>query len=74
MADRGRKIVLAASDSESSEYMRCAWRQMLPATLPQHYARALGADWSSRNEVASDGQVPFPEHAMMGHLPILEEE
>ena len=34
----GKKIVLAASDSESSEYQRSIWRQMLLATLPSGFA------------------------------------
>ncbi len=59
MADRGKRIVLAASDSESSEYMRSAWRQMLLATLPARYARVMGTDWSSRNEIAGDGQAKY---------------
>lgn len=56
---RGRKIVLAASDSESSEYMRSAWRQMLLATLPVRYAKILGTDWSSKNDVRPDGQARY---------------
>ncbi len=36
---RGKKIVLAASTSESSEYMRSTWRQMLLGTLPARYSR-----------------------------------
>jgi radical SAM superfamily enzyme YgiQ (UPF0313 family) len=59
LANRGKKIVLAASDSESSEYMRSAWRQMLLATLPARYARILGTDWSSKNEIATDGQAKY---------------
>lgn len=56
---RGRKIVLAASDTESSEYLRSAWRQMLLATLPARYAGMLGTDWSSKNEVRPDGQAAY---------------
>lgn len=56
---RGRKIVLAACDSESSEYLRSAWRQMLLATLPARYAKALGTDWSSTNEIKPDGQAMY---------------
>jgi len=59
MTVAGRKIVLAASDSESSEYLRSTWRQMLLATLPARYARYMGADWSSTNDVASDGQAKY---------------
>ena len=44
MGQAGRKIVLAASDSESSEYLRSTWRQMLLATLPARFARYMGAD------------------------------
>jgi radical SAM superfamily enzyme YgiQ (UPF0313 family) len=56
---RGKRIVLAASDSESSEYMRSAWRQMLLATLPARYAKAMGTDWSSKNDVRPDGQATW---------------
>ncbi|HTP35168.1 MAG TPA: radical SAM protein [Candidatus Acidoferrales bacterium] len=59
MTVAGRKIVLAASDSESSEYLRSTWRQMLLATLPARYAKYMGADWSSTNDVASDGQAKY---------------
>jgi radical SAM superfamily enzyme YgiQ (UPF0313 family) len=59
LGGRGRRIVLAASDSESSEYMRSAWRQMLLATLPARYAKAMGTDWSSKNDVRSDGQATW---------------
>jgi len=39
--------------------MRSAWRQMLLATLPARYAKVLGTDWSSSNEVAPDGQAKY---------------
>ncbi len=58
----GKKIVLAASDSESSEYLRSTWRQMLLATLPARYARIMGTDWSIKNEVAPDGQAKYVPH------------
>jgi hypothetical protein len=60
----GKKIVLAASDSESSEYMRSTWRQMLLATLPAKYAKALGTDISLRNEVAPNGQARYVPHGL----------
>lgn len=37
----GKRIVLAASNSESSEFMRSTWWQMLLATLPTRYVRYL---------------------------------
>ena len=64
MGQAGRKIVLAASDSESSEYLRSTWRQMLLATLPARYARYMGADWSSSNDVAPDGQAKYVPHGL----------
>ncbi len=64
MTTRGRKIVLAASDSESSEYLRSTWRQMLLAAMPARYANFLGVDWSSFNEVASDGQAKYVPHGL----------
>src|SRR5579883_1023067 len=39
--------------------MRCTWRQMLLATLPARYARYMGADWSSTNQIAADGQAMY---------------
>ncbi len=39
--------------------MRSAWRQMLLATLPARYARALGTDWNSKNEINQDGQAKY---------------
>ena len=53
----GLRIVLVASDSESSEYLRSQWGQMLLATLPARYACYLGADWSIQNEIHADGQA-----------------
>src|ERR1035438_8050726 len=55
----GKKIVLAASDSESTEYMRSVWRQMLLAALPMRYARYIGPNWSVRNETLPDGQAKY---------------
>lgn len=56
---RGRKIVLAASTSESSEYQSSTWRQMLLGTLPAHYARFpfYMIDVSWENEIRDDGQA-----------------
>lgn len=56
---RGRKIVLAASSSEASEYQTSTWRQMLLGTLPAHYARFpfYMIDVSWENEVREDGQA-----------------
>jgi radical SAM superfamily enzyme YgiQ (UPF0313 family) len=51
----GKLIVLAASTSESTEYQRSTWRQMLLATLPARYARVMGTDWSTEVEVNEDG-------------------
>jgi len=44
--------------------MRSTWRQMLLATLPARYARYMGADWSSTNEVAPDGQAKYVPHGL----------
>jgi radical SAM superfamily enzyme YgiQ (UPF0313 family) len=55
----GTRIVLAASDSESSEFQRSNWRQMLLAALPARYARYIGPDWSVKNDVAPDGQARY---------------
>jgi radical SAM superfamily enzyme YgiQ (UPF0313 family) len=60
----GKKIVLAASDSESNEYLRSQWRQMLLATLPARYARYLGTDWSTKNEIHPDGQAKYVPHGL----------
>ena len=59
MSNRGKKIVLAASTSESSEYLNSTWRQMLLGTLPSKYTRfpfyMVDANW--QNEVRDDGQA-----------------
>jgi radical SAM superfamily enzyme YgiQ (UPF0313 family) len=59
MSNRGKKIVLAASTSESSEYLNSTWRQMLLGTLPSRYSRfpfyMIDVDW--RNETHPDGQA-----------------
>jgi len=59
----GAKIVLAASDSESSEYDRSTWRQMLYATIPAGYARYM-AEMSTHNQVAADGQAVHVPHGL----------
>jgi radical SAM superfamily enzyme YgiQ (UPF0313 family) len=59
MTLRGRKIVLAASDSESNEFLRSTWRQMLLATLPTRFANQIDRKWSLKNEVAADGQAKY---------------
>ncbi len=59
MNNRGKKIVLAASTSESSEYLRSTWRQMLLGTLPSRYTRfpfyMVDVKWE--NETRADGQA-----------------
>lgn len=59
MSIRGKKIVLAASTSESSEYLRSTWRQMLLGTLPARYSKfpfyMIDVDW--KNETREDGQA-----------------
>jgi len=54
----GKKIVLAASNSESSEYLRSTWRQMLLATLPARFGHHL-SDISVQNDVQPDGQACY---------------
>ncbi len=67
VAPRGRKIVLAASDSESSEYLQSTWRQMLLATLPARYTRFpfYMVDISYRNELTPDGQAKYVPHGLL---------
>jgi len=60
----GLKIVLAASDSESSEYLRSQWGQMLLATLPARYACYLGSDWPIQNEIHADGLATYIPHGL----------
>jgi len=64
MSHPGRKIVLVATDSESSEYLKSTWRQMLLATLPAKFAGTLGTDISIQNEVAADGQARYVPHGL----------
>jgi radical SAM superfamily enzyme YgiQ (UPF0313 family) len=44
--------------------MRSTWRQMLLATLPARYARYMGADWSSSNEVEANGRAKYVPHGL----------
>ena len=62
----GRKIVLAASNSESSEYQHSSWRQMLLATLPARYTRFpfYMVDVNYRNEIWPDGQAKYVPHGL----------
>lgn len=76
MNNRGKKIVLAASTSESSEYMRSTWRQMLLGTLPSRYTRfpfyMVDVNW--QNEVRDDGQaVAVPNGLRVVESILLEE-
>ena len=64
MDGRGKKIVLAASTSESSEHLRSTWRQMLLATLPAKYTKMFSADWSTNNEIHPDGQAVYVPHGL----------
>lgn len=64
MSATTRRIVLAASTSESCEYKQSAYRQMLLATLPANYAGRLGIDWSSQVDVADDGQAVYVPHGL----------
>ncbi|MGE0449268.1 MAG: radical SAM protein [Vicinamibacterales bacterium] len=64
MSASPRRVVLAASASESCEYLRSTWRQMLLATLPAKYARLLGVDWSTQVDVAADGQASYVPHGL----------
>lgn len=63
----GKKIVLAASDSESSEYQRSIWRQMLLATLPSNFGGFpyyMTTDVSWKNETLPDGQAKYVPHGL----------
>src|SRR5262245_52765898 len=64
---RGKRIVLAASDSESSEYQRSIWRQMLLATLPtgfNGFPYYMTTDVAWRNETHADGQAKYVPHGL----------
>ena len=64
MASHGRKIVLAASTSESSEHMHSTWKQMLLATLPARYASMFNVDWADKAEIWPDGQAKYVPHGL----------
>ncbi|MCL5005674.1 MAG: B12-binding domain-containing radical SAM protein [Acidobacteria bacterium] len=64
MGLRGKKIVLAASNSESSEYEQKAWSQMLLATLPARYTKTFNVNWPRPNEVGPDGQAKYVPHGL----------
>jgi radical SAM superfamily enzyme YgiQ (UPF0313 family) len=64
MENRGKKIVLAASTSESSEYLRSTWRQMLLATLPARYATLMSVDWATQTDTWPDGQAKYVPHGL----------
>jgi len=59
MASRGKKIVLAASTSESCEHMHSTWKQMLLATLPAKYASVFNVTWAAKGETWPDGQAKY---------------
>ncbi|MGH9488794.1 MAG: B12-binding domain-containing radical SAM protein [Terriglobales bacterium] len=72
----GKKIVLAASRSESSEYLNSTWRQMLLATLPAKYLRMVQADTHLEGQTRPDGQalcvpngVRVIESLLLEHFP-----
>src|SRR5579872_5049133 len=64
MITRGKKIVLAASNSESNEYLQSQWRQMLLATLPNKYAHMFDAKWSTTNDIHADGQAKYVHNGL----------
>jgi len=59
MEGGGKPIVLAASTSESTEYLRSTWRQMLLAATPARYARQLRVPWAREVETEADGQAKY---------------
>jgi len=63
---RGRKVVLAATNSESSEYQQSSWRQMLLATLPARYTKFpfYMIDINYQNDVRPDGQAVAVPHGL----------
>lgn len=65
-ATHGRKIVLVASNSESSEYQQSSWRQMLLATLPARFTKFpfYMLDINYQNEVREDGQAAYVPHGL----------
>lgn len=63
MSVPGKKIVLAASNSESNEFQQSSWRQMLLATLPEKHAHIF-TGWSLSNETWPDGQAKYVPHGL----------
>jgi len=59
MSGGGKPIVLAASTSESTEYMRSTWRQMLLAATPARYAQQLRVPYAQEVETQTDGQAKY---------------
>ena len=76
MSNRGKKIVLAASTSESSEYQNSTWRQMLLGTLPSRYSRfpfyMIDVNW--QNELRDDGQAVAVPNGLRVVESILQEK
>ena len=64
MGTRGKKIVLTAGNSESSEYEQKAWSQMLLATFPARYTKAFNINLPRPNELAPDGQARYVPHGL----------
>ncbi|MGH9541966.1 MAG: hypothetical protein ACRD2H_08800 [Terriglobales bacterium] len=60
----GKRVVLAASYSESSEHLRSTWRQMLLATLPMRYVNLIHTDINIAGELAPDGQARYVPHGL----------
>lgn len=60
----GKRIVLVASDTESTEYQRNTWRQMIMATVPARYAGVLHVDINTYTETLPDGQAKFVPHGL----------
>lgn len=55
----GKRIVLAASVTESNEYRQSVWRQMLYATLPARFAGHIFDLETVRNELRADSQAKY---------------
>ena len=51
--------MLAASTSESIEYMHSTWRQMLLAATPARYATQLRVPYAQEVETQPDGQAKY---------------
>jgi radical SAM superfamily enzyme YgiQ (UPF0313 family) len=55
----GKRIVLAASVTESNEYKQSVWRQMLYAVLPARIAGYIFDLETVQNELRADGQAKY---------------